>query len=76
MPFVGAFAVFGAGFWTPYQPAGWREVGGVEPVSAFSQPDARQGRGHSPCRFAIPRVYDTPERLLDEARPDFVDNIT
>ena len=31
------FAVFGAGFWTPYQLSGWREVGGVECVAIYNR---------------------------------------
>ncbi len=74
MPSIARFAVFGAGFWTPYQLAGWREVGGVECVGIYNR--TRDKAAAIAARFGIPRVYDSPERLLDEARPDFVDNIT
>ena len=68
------FAVFGAGFWTPYQLAGWREVGGVECVAIYNRTESK---AEAVARqFGIPAVYDDAERLLAEVRPDFVDNIT
>lgn len=68
------FAVFGAGFWTPYQLSGWRETGGVECVAIYNRTRAR---AEAVARqFGIPAVFDDPKRLLDEIRPDFVDNIT
>ncbi len=68
------FAVFGAGFWTPYQLAGWREVGGVECVAIYNRTRAKAET--TARQFGIPGVFDDPERLLSEVRPDFVDNIT
>lgn len=68
------FAVFGAGFWTPFQLAGWREVGGVEPVAIYNRTTAKAET--IARQFGIRAVYDDPERLLREVRPDFVDNIT
>jgi len=68
------FAVFGAGFWTPYQLAGWREVGSVECVAIYNR---TRTKGEAIARqFDIPAVYDDAERLLAEVQPDFVDNIT
>jgi D-apiose dehydrogenase len=68
------FAVFGAGFWTRYQLAGWREVGGVECVAIYNRTRAR---AEALAReLGIPAVYDDAEKLLREVRPDFVDNIT
>ena len=68
------FAVFGAGFWTPYQLSGWREVGGVECVAIYNRTPRK---AESVARqFGIPAVFDDPVRLLREIRPDFVDNIT
>jgi predicted dehydrogenase len=68
------FAVFGAGFWTPFQLAAWREVGGVEPVAIYNRTPAK---AEAVARqFGIPAVYGDPGRLLREVRPDFVDNIT
>jgi predicted dehydrogenase len=68
------FAVFGAGFWAPYQLSGWREVGGVRPVAIYNR---TLGKAEAIARqFGIPAAFDDPERLLREVRPDFVDNIT
>ncbi len=68
------FAVFGAGFWTRYQLAAWREVGGVECVGIYNRTRAR---AETLARdFGIRAVYDDPTTLLRELRPDFVDNIT
>lgn len=68
------FAVFGAGFWTRYQLSAWREVGGVECVGIYNRTRARADALAE--EFEIPAVFDDPEALLAEARPDFVDNIT
>jgi predicted dehydrogenase len=68
------FAVFGAGFWTPFQLAGWREVGGVRPAAIYNRTRARAEEvAHA---HGIRAVYDDAERLLREVKPDFVDNIT
>ncbi len=68
------FAVFGAGFWAPYQLSGWRQVGGARPVAIYNR---TPGKAEAIARqFGIPAVFDDPERVLREVRPDFVDNIT
>jgi D-apiose dehydrogenase len=68
------FAVFGAGFWTRYQLAGWREVGGVECAAIYNR---TRSRAEALAReLGIPAVYDDAEQLLREVKPDFVDNIT
>ena len=67
-------AVFGAGFWTPYQLAAWRELGGVEFVAIYNRTKAKAEAVAQ--QFDIPAVYDDADRLLREAKPDFVDNIT
>ena len=74
MPRPLRFAVFGAGFWAPYQLSGWREAGGVECVAVYNR-DRSKAEALA-RRFGIPAVYDDPVRLLREVRPDFVDNIT
>lgn len=74
MPSTLRFAVFGAGFWTPYQLAGWRQVGGVECVAIYNRTRAKADT--IARQFGIPAVFDDPDRLLAEVRPDFVDNIT
>jgi predicted dehydrogenase len=68
------FAVFGAGFWAPYQLSGWQEVGGVECVAIYNR--TVQKAEAVARQFGIPAVFDDPARLLKEIRPDFVDNIT
>lgn len=68
------FAVFGAGFWVPYQLAGWNELGGVECVAIYNR---TRSKAEALARtFHIPAVYDDAEKLLHEVKPDFVDNIT
>ena len=67
-------AIFGAGFWTRYQLAAWREVGGVEFVAIYNRTKAK---AEDVAReFSIPAVYDDAEKLLREVKPDFADNIT
>ncbi|MPZ20665.1 MAG: gfo/Idh/MocA family oxidoreductase [Luteitalea sp.] len=68
------FAVFGAGFWTPFQLSAWREVGGVQCVAIWNR--TRRKAEAVARQFGIPAVFDDPEQLLREVRPDFVDNIT
>ena len=70
------FAVFGAGFWTRFQLAAWREIGGAVPVAIYNRTKAK---AEAYAReFDIPNVYDDPEALLiaEKGNVDFVDNIT
>src|SRR5262245_44341779 len=68
------FAVFGAGFWTRYQLAAWREVGGAECVAIYNRTRAK---AEALARdFGIPSVHAHAETLLRKVHPDFVDNIT
>ena len=68
------FAIFGAGFWARVQLAAWRELGGAECVAVYNR---SRPRAEAFAReLGVPAVYDDPERLLREVRPDFVDNIT
>lgn len=68
------FAIFGAGFWARVQLAAWREVGGAECVAIYNRSRDRADTFAREC--GVPAVYDDAQRLLDEVRPDFVDNIT
>lgn len=68
------FAVFGAGFWAPFQLHAWREVGGVECVAVYNR--TRKKAEALAARFGIPAVYDDAAQLLRDIRPDFVDNVT
>jgi D-apiose dehydrogenase len=68
------FAVFGAGFWAPFQMAGWSEVGGARCVAIYNQTaDRAEKLARS---FCIPAVYADPEELLDREKLDFVDIVT
>ena len=68
------FAIFGAGFWARVQLAAWRELGGTVCVAVYNRSRAR---AEAFARdLGVPAVYDDPETLLHEVRPDFVDNIT
>ena len=66
--------MFGAGFWTRFQLAAWREMGGVDCAAIYNRTRARAEAIAS--EFGIPAVFDDPAALLDQVRPDFVDNIT
>ena len=68
------FAILGAGFWTRFQLAAWREVGGVECIGIYNRSVHRAEALAN--EFGIPAVYDDAEKLLVELKPDFVDNIT
>jgi len=68
------FALCGAGFWSRYQLAGWREVGGVDCVAIYNRTRAR---AEAVAReFGIPAVYDDPEALLRNESLDFIDIVT
>jgi predicted dehydrogenase len=68
------FAVVGAGFWSRYQLAGWRELEGVKCVAVC---DLIRPRAEALARrFDVPAVYDDPEEMLGRERLDFVDVIT
>lgn len=68
------FAIFGAGFWARCQLAAWREVGGVECVAIYNR--SRDKAETFARDLGVPEVYDDAGKLLREAQPDFVDNIT
>ncbi len=68
------FAIFGTGFWSSFQLAGWNEIGGCECVAVYNR--TRSKAEEFARRFGIPSVYDTPEALLDREQLDFVDIIT
>ena len=68
------FAIFGTGFWSRFQLAGWRELEGVECVALYNRTRARaEALAHE---WGVPAVYDDPEALLDRERVDFIDIIT
>lgn len=68
------FAIFGTGFWSRYQLAGWRELPGVKCVAVYNRTRAKAET--FALSNGIPSVYDNPDRLIEEIRPDFIDVIT
>src|SRR5262249_42747029 len=68
------FAVLGAGFWSHYQLAAWREVKGARCVAIFNRTRAK-----APAlaqKFDVPAVYDDAESLFRHEQIDFVDIVT
>jgi D-apiose dehydrogenase len=68
------FAVFGAGFWSQFQLAAWRELPGVQCVAIYNR--TRSKAEGAAARWGIPAVYDDAVALLRHERIDFVDIIT
>jgi predicted dehydrogenase len=68
------FAIFGTGFWSRFQLAGWRELEGVECVALYNR---TLSKAEALARqFGVPAVYDDPEELLRREKVDFIDIIT
>jgi predicted dehydrogenase len=68
------FAVLGCGFWSRFQIAGWREVGGVELAAIYNRTRAKAEA--IAARFGVPAIYDDAEELLKREQLGFVDIIT
>jgi predicted dehydrogenase len=68
------FAIFGAGFWSQFQLPGWQELEGVECVAVYNRTRAKAEA--LAYRFGVPKVYDDPEALIQNEKPDFIDIIT
>lgn len=68
------FAIIGAGFWTRYQLAAWREVPGACCIALCNRTRAKAEALAQ--EFGVPTVYDDAEELLRRAKPDFLDIIT
>jgi D-apiose dehydrogenase len=68
------FAVFGAGFWSHFQLAAWRELPDVRCVAIYNR--TRSKAEAAAARWDIPAVYDDAAALLRHERVDFVDIIT
>jgi predicted dehydrogenase len=68
------FAVFGAGFWSRFQLAGWREVGGAECVAIYNR--TRSKAEELAKAFSIPAVYTDPEELMQREKVDCIDIIS
>ena len=68
------FAIFGTGFWSRFQLAGWNEVEGARCVALYNRTRAKaEALGRE---FGIEAVFDDAEKLLDTVKPDFIDIIT
>lgn len=66
--------MLGAGFWSRYQMAAWREVPGVECVAVYNRTaDKAEALARE---FGVPAVYDDAETLIRREQPDFVDIVT
>jgi predicted dehydrogenase len=64
------FALFGAGFWSRFQLAAWRELAGADCVAVYNRtPEKAKALG-------VRAVYDDPRLLLEKEKPDFVDIVT
>jgi predicted dehydrogenase len=68
------FAMFGAGFWSYYQLAGWKELKGAECVALCDL--AREKAEARAREFGIPRVYQDPREVFLKEKLDFVDIVT
>lgn len=68
------FALFGTGFWSTFQLAGWQEIEGVECVALYNR---TRDRAEAMARqFNNPAVYDDPLELLKNEQLDFIDICT
>jgi len=64
------FALFGAGFWSRFQLAAWRELADAECVAVYNRtPEKAKALG-------VAAIYDDPRLLLEKEKPDFVDIVT
>ena len=68
------FALFGAGFWSRFQLAGWLEIEGLECVAILDR--IRSKAEALADEFSIPAIYDDAEELLNNEQLDFVDICT
>ncbi len=68
------FAIIGAGFWSQFQLAAWRELDGVECVALCNR--TRDRAEELARRFGVPAVYVDAREMLRRERLDFLDIIT
>lgn len=69
------FALFGTGFWSTFQLAGWLEVGGVDCVAMYNRTVSKAHRINEQFGGKA-TVYESPEALLKNEDLDFVDICT
>lgn len=67
-------AAVGAGYFSQFQYAGWRNIAGCETVALADQ-DAEKAR-RAAERFGVPKVYAGLGEMLDAERPALLDIIT
>jgi D-apiose dehydrogenase len=68
------FAIFGAGFWSRFQLAGWQELEGAQCVAIYNRTLAKAEALAK--EFGVTNIYDNPDELLDHEKVDFIDIIT
>ena len=68
------FGLFGAGFWSRFQLAGWMELDGVECVAICDR--TRSKAQQLADAFGVAAVYDDPSAMLESEQMDFVDICT
>lgn len=70
------FALLGAGFWSRFQLAAWRELKGAECVAIYNRTRAKAEALARDFGIASTAVYYDPAELLARERLDFVDIVT
>jgi predicted dehydrogenase len=68
------FAVLGCGFWSKFQIGAWSELEDAELVAVYNRTRSKAEKIAE--YFKVPRVYDDPEELFRNEKPDFIDIIT
>jgi D-apiose dehydrogenase len=68
------FAIIGTGFWSQFQIAAWRELGGVECVALCNR--TRSRAEELARRFGVPAVYEDAREMLRREKLDFIDIVT
>jgi predicted dehydrogenase len=68
------FAIIGTGFWSQFQLAAWRELGGVKCVALCNR--TRDRAEDLACKFGVPAVYEDAREMLRRENLDFIDIIT
>lgn len=64
----------GAGFWSRFQLAAWKELESAECVAVCDR--VRRRAEERAEEFGVPRAYDDPEELLRREQIDFLDVVT
>jgi len=68
------FALIGAGFWSRYQLAAWRELAGAQCMAICNRTQSKAKTLAD--EFSVPHVYDQIDTMLDREELDFVDIVT